>query len=78
MDDQICKFIDILTDNRVIIKQYTPEWISINDPRYDNFEFNEKLLVSESLLEEEELLKFLEFELPFISNSISCKLNGYR
>ena len=77
MDDQICKFIDILTNNRVIIKQYTPEWISINDPRYDNFEFKEELLVSESLLEEEELLKFLEFELPFISNAISCKLNSY-
>lgn len=77
MDDQICEFINILTDNRVIIKQYTPEWIGINDPRYDNFKFNEDLLVREDLLEEEELLKFLELELPFISNAISCKLNGY-
>jgi len=77
MDDQIKEFIDILTDNRVIIKQYTPETISINDPRYDNFTFNEELLVHEDELEEEELSKFLELELPLISNAISCKLNGY-
>ncbi|MBN1183386.1 MAG: hypothetical protein JXB49_13930 [Bacteroidales bacterium] len=77
MENQIKKFIDILTDNRVIIKQYTPETISINDPRYDNFTFNEELLVHEDELEDEELLKFLELELPFISNAISCILNGH-
>lgn len=76
MDAQINEFIDILTDNRLVIKQYKPEWIGVEDPRFDNFEFNEDLLLSEIELEEDELLKYIEMELPFLTTSISIKLNG--
>lgn len=76
MDDQIKKFIDILTDNKMVIKQYTPEWLSPEDPRFDNFKFNEELLLSEIELEGDELLLWIEQELPFLTTSRSFKLNG--
>ncbi|MBN1187454.1 MAG: hypothetical protein JXB49_34580 [Bacteroidales bacterium] len=76
MDTQINEFIDILTDNRLVIKLYTPETISIDDPRFDNFKFNEDLLLSENELEGDELLFYLQQELPFIKAAMSFKLNG--
>lgn len=76
MDAQINYFIDILTDNSMVIKQYTPETISIDDPRFDNFEFNEDLLLSETELEDDELLLYIKMELPFLTTALSFKLNG--
>jgi len=69
MDTRITAFIDILADNSVIIKQYEPEWISIDDPRYDNFEFDEKLLISTVELWDDELVEYIELKSDNLANT---------
>ena len=53
MKSQIHEYIEILKDNSVIIKRYEPETIYADDPRFDHFEFNEDLLISEEELYDE-------------------------
>jgi hypothetical protein len=76
MDAQLSEFINILTDNRLIIKRYKIENIEIKNPRYYNFEFNEKLLISTDEYCEDELLNIIESELRYITIPTSFVLNG--
>jgi hypothetical protein len=77
METNIQEFIDILKDNRLIVKRYKLESIDVNDDRYDNFEFNENLLLSKDEYSEDELLDFIEIELFHVTTPTSCLLNGF-
>jgi hypothetical protein len=77
MEANIQNFIDILTDNRYIVKRYTLESISVDDPRFDNFEFDENLLLSKDEFYIDELLEYIE-SLSFpLTTAISFELNGF-
>lgn len=77
MDAQITEFIDILKDNSMVIKFYKPEEISSDDPRFDNFEFNDDLLISTHELYEDELWNYLEFEIVDFKTPRKFELNHY-
>lgn len=77
MDAQITEFIDILTDNSMVIKFYKPEEISSDDPRFDDFEFTEDLLISTNELYEDELWHYLEFEIIDNKTPRKIELNHY-
>lgn len=77
MDIQIANFLDILDDNSMIIKRYRPETIYADDPRLDNFEFNEDLLLSSIELYDNELEEFLEHGAIDRSTAISIELNRF-
>ena len=75
MEADIQEYIDILTDNRLVVKRYKPESIDVDDPRFDNFEFDENLLLSKDEYSEDELLDFIELDLFHVTTPTSCLLN---
>jgi len=77
MEAKIQEYIDILTDNRFVVKRYKLETISINDPRYDNFEFNEDFLLSADEFYIDELLDYIESQESSYTTAISFELNGF-
>ena len=77
MEAKIQEYINILTDNRFTVKRYKLETISIDDPRYDNFEFNEDLLLSADEFYIDELLDYIESQESLYNTAISFELNSF-
>ncbi|MCK5138066.1 MAG: hypothetical protein KAR19_19940 [Bacteroidales bacterium] len=68
MDHQIEDFINFLEDNTIIFKFYEPETITPDDPRCDNWVFNEDFLIEEMKFSDDELDELTDFIFTELSN----------